>query len=104
SKIIFDAAEEGDALAKQIVDETAYYLAVGSTNMLHTIDPVMVVFAGGMVAAGDEFLERIRKYVKELAFPVPAQKAHLGYALLGSDAGFIGAAACARLLIRRASK
>jgi glucokinase len=104
SKIIFDAAGEGDAVAQQIVDETAYYLAVGTTNMLHTIDPDMVVFAGGMIAAGDEFLERIRKYVKELAFPVPAEKAQLRYALLGSDAGFIGAAGCARLLMRRASK
>jgi glucokinase len=104
SKVVFDAAQEGDTLAGQIVDETAYYLAVGATNMLHTIDPDMVVFAGGMIAAGDKFLECIRKYVKELAFPVPAQKAQLRYALLGSDAGFIGAAACARLLISRASK
>jgi glucokinase len=104
SKVIFDAAAAGDGLAQTIVDETAYYLAVGTTNMLHTIDPNMVVFTGGMIAAGDSFLERIRKYVRELAFPVPAAKAQLRYALLGSDAGFIGAAGCARLLMAKSGK
>jgi glucokinase len=103
AKDIFDAAPT-DALADKIVDETAYYLAVGTTNMLHTIDPDMVCFAGGMTAAGEGFLKRIQKYVRELAFPVPAERAHLRYALLGTDAGFIGAAGCARLLIKKGQR
>ncbi|MBI3822626.1 MAG: ROK family protein [Planctomycetes bacterium] len=98
ARAIFEAAAEGDSLAEKIVDETAYYLAVGATNMMHTIDPAMVVYTGGMIAAGESFLKRIRKYVKELAFPVPAKKTVICYAKLGSDAGFIGAAACARKL------
>jgi glucokinase len=98
---IFNAAAAGDALAEKIVEDTAFYLAVGTTNVLHTIDPDMVVFAGGMIAAGDNFLERIRKHVHQLAFPVPAEKAIICYARLGSDAGFIGAAACARQLHKK---
>jgi glucokinase len=98
SKDIFLAAAAGDALADKIVEDTAYYLAVGTTNMLHTIDPDMVVFAGGMIAAGEAFLERIRNHVRHLAFPVPAEKAQLRFAQLGGDAGFIGAAACGRQL------
>jgi glucokinase len=101
---IFDASAGGDALADKIVEDTAFYLAIGTTNLLHTIDPEMVVFGGGMVAAGESFLERIRKHVHQLAFPVPAQKATICYAHLGSDAGFIGAAACARQLVRRKQK
>lgn len=101
SKQIFEAAEAGDALAGKIVDDTAYYLAIGATNMMHTIDPDMIVYAGGMIHAGDRFLERIRGFVKELAFPVPYAKTQLRYASLGSDAGFIGAAACGRLLYHK---
>jgi glucokinase len=97
AKDIFDAAL-GDALAAKIVEDTAFYLAVGTTNLMHTIDPDMVVFGGGMIAAGDSFLERIRQHVKELAFPVPAERTQIRYAQLGSDAGFIGAAACGRQL------
>jgi glucokinase len=98
---VFTAAEAGDALAERLVEETAYYLAVGATNAMHVIDPDVVVFAGGMIAAGEPFLERIRGHVGRLAFPVPAARTHIRYAQLGTDAGFIGAAACARQLHRR---
>jgi glucokinase len=98
---IFDAAALGDDVAEKIVKDTAFYLAVGTTNVLHCIDPNMVVFGGGMIAAGDRFLQRIRNYVMELAFPVPAERTELRYATLGSDAGFIGAAASARLLLSK---
>src|ERR1043165_994099 len=101
SRDIFDAAAQGDSLADQIVQETAYYLAIGAMNMMHTIDPDMVVFTGGMIAAGESFLERIRSHVGELAFPVPAARTKICYAQLGSDAGFIGAAACGRQLFYR---
>lgn len=95
---IFDAAEGGDALAEKIVEDTAYYLAIGAMNMMHTIDPDVIVFAGGMIAAGDGFLKTIRKHIKQLAFPVPADRTKVLYAQLGSDAGFIGAAGCGRQL------
>jgi glucokinase len=101
AKPVFDAAAQGDPIARKIVEDTAFYLAVGAMNMMHTIDPDMVVFSGGMIAAGEPFLERIRHHVRQLAFPVPAAKTQIRYALLGSDAGFIGAAACARLLHRK---
>jgi glucokinase len=99
AKDVFVAAAADD-LAAQIVEDTAFYLAVGATNLMHTIDPDMVVFGGGMTAAGEGFLERIRHHVRELAFPVPADRTLIRYALLGSDAGFIGAAACGRHLYK----
>jgi glucokinase len=68
---------------------------------MHTIDPDMVVFGGGMTAAGDMFLQRIRRHVRELAFPVPAEKTQICFAELGTDAGFIGAAGCGRQLFYR---
>ncbi len=98
---VFTAAEQGDALAERLVEETAYYLAVGATNAMNVIDPDVVVFGGGMIAAGEGFLERIRWHVRRLAFPVPAARTQVRYAHLGADAGFIGAAACARLLRKR---
>ena len=101
---VFDAAASGDKLGEQIVEDTAYYLAVGTTNVMHTIDPDMVAFGGGMIAAGDHFLDRIRKHVHKLAFPVPAAKTNICYARLGSDAGYIGAAACARQLYLKQKK
>lgn len=100
AKAVFQAADRGDDVAKKVVDDTAYYLAVGAMNLMHIIDPDMIVYGGGMTAAGEPFLNRIKYYIKELAFPVPAAKTIVRYAQLGSDAGFIGAAACARQLVK----
>jgi glucokinase len=101
AKVVFQAADRGDEIAKKVVDDTAYYLAVGAMNMMHLIDPDMIVFAGGMTAAGEPFLNRIRHYIKELAFPVLSAKTIVRYAQLGNDAGIIGAAACARQLVQQ---
>jgi glucokinase len=93
---IFGAADRGDPLAVRIVDETAFYLAVGAVNLMHTIDPDVVVYSGGMIAAGPPFLDRIKRYIRENALPVPGERTRVCYAELGTDAGFIGAAGCAR--------
>jgi hypothetical protein len=39
--------------------------------------------------------------VRQTALPVPAARTKITYAQLGLDAGFIGAAACARQLLRK---
>jgi glucokinase len=97
ARLIFEAGFAGDLLASRIVEETAFYLAVGAVNLMHTIDPDIVVYSGGMIAAGGPFLERIKHYVRENALPIPAAKTEIVFAKLGTDAGFIGAAGCARL-------
>lgn len=96
SRSVSEAAARGDALARRLMRETARYLAVGAVCLMHTIDPDVVLFGGGMIAAGPSLLNDIRNDVKSLAFPVPAERTRIEYAELGGDAGFIGAAACAR--------
>jgi glucokinase len=64
---------------------------------MHTIDPDLVLFGGGMIAAGVAFLEDIRSRIRTMAFPVPAERTRVEYARLGGEAGFIGAAGCARM-------
>jgi glucokinase len=101
AKVVFQAADRGDSVAKKVIDDTAFYLAVGAMNMMHIIDPDMIVYAGGMTAAGEPFLDRIKHFIRELAFPIPAERTVVQYSQLGADAGFIGAAACARQLVRK---
>jgi glucokinase len=97
ARSINEAADAGDPLARRLMRETARYLAIGAVSLMHSIDPDIVLFAGGMTAAGPRFLEDIRADVRSMAFPVPAAKTRIDYATLGADAGFIGAAGCARL-------
>jgi glucokinase len=101
--LIDNLNKSGDAFCRQLMRETAYYLAVGATNLMHTIDPDLVVFGGGMSKSGPEFLQWIRDDINKLAFPTPAARTEVVYAELGGDAGYIGAAGCARLASRRPS-
>jgi glucokinase len=101
ARAIHEASESGDTLAARLMRETARYLAVGATTLMHTIDPDIILFGGGMIAAGPGFLQDIRSDIEELAFPTPARQTRVAYAQLGGDAGFIGAAGCARLAHRR---
>ena len=96
ARSIDEASRQGDPLAQKLMSDTARYLAVGATCLMHTIDPDLVLFSGGMIAAGPPFLELIRAEIQRIAFPVPAAKTRIEYAGLGGDAGFIGAAGWAR--------
>ncbi len=100
AKEIFELAQAGDALTKKVVDDTAYYLALGACAIIATVDPEMIVFGGGMATSGEWFREKIESYVKEFGLPFPARTVQIRFAQLGSDAGFIGAGGCARLLVK----
>jgi glucokinase len=103
SRAISEAAEAGDPLARRLMRETARYIAVGAVSVMHTIDPDIVLIGGGMIAAGLPFLQDIRSDIRSMAFPIPAARTRVEYAELGGEAGFIGAAGCARLWNRRNS-
>jgi glucokinase len=102
ARAIFDAANQGDPLAQKVVDDSAYYLALGACSIMATVDPELIAFGGGMVAAGEGFLSKIKEYIQRYGLTYPAEKVQVRYAKLGSDAGFIGAAACGRQLIQKA--
>jgi glucokinase len=100
AKHVFDLAAGGDELAMKVADDTAYYLALGACAVIATMDPEVIVFGGGMVAAGEWFRAKIDAYVRRFGLPFPTRTVKVAFASLGSDAGFIGAAGCARLAVK----
>jgi glucokinase len=99
AKDVFDLAIAGDELAMKVVNDTAYYLALGACAVMATVDPEMIVFGGGM-AAEDWFRDKIDASVRRFGLPFPVKSVKVKFATLGSDAGFIGAAGCARLAMK----
>ena len=101
--MIAQEADGGDSLAFEAIMELGTWLGLGCVSLMHTIDPGAVILGGAMNFGGHEdpvgrrFLEHVRGVVRKHAFPIPAQRTTIDYALLGSDAGFIGAAGIARL-------
>lgn len=105
-KLIAEEGEKGDQLADELVMETARYLGIGTVTLMHTIDPEMVLFGGAMTFGRDgsplgrRFLQRIKDEVQARAFPACSANTLIDFARLGGDAGFIGAAGCARKAYR----
>ena len=98
---VFDHAAAGDELAKEVTDVTAKMLAIACVSMLHVTDPQRIVFTGGMIAAGDMLLGRIKQYFDEQVWTLKKEKVELCFATLGEDTGIIGAAALARQLVEK---
>jgi glucokinase len=93
---IFAAARDGDALALAVVRETGRLLGVLAATMANLLNPERMIFAGGMIGAGDFLFDAIRRELRRRAFPVPGERLQILPAELGADAGLIGAAGCAR--------
>ena len=96
SKDIYKHLAAGDNLAKEITDGTAKALAITCVNMLHATEPKRIVFTGGMIAAGDALLNRIKDFFDEHIWTLKKETVEICFATLGEDVGIIGAAALAR--------
>jgi glucokinase len=105
--MVAEEAERGDALARNVVMETAQWLAIGIVTFVHTIDPDAVVLGGAMnfggpkTALGREFLQKIRDEVRPRLLEPLRDSVRIEFASLGGDAGYIGAAGLARLEHRK---
>ena len=89
------AAKGGDGLAGRIWDEACFYLAIACVNIQHAINPARILLGGGMSAAGDFLLLRVRGHAERLRWKQCDDGPEIGLARLGNDAGVIGAGAMA---------
>ncbi|HOL19270.1 MAG TPA: ROK family glucokinase [Candidatus Hydrogenedens sp.] len=94
-KMIFQAVEKGDAIAKEVFHETAVWLGLGIASIVNMLNPERVILCGGMISAGDVLFTPVRETVMKNAFEVPAKRCEIVPAGLGEDSGVFGCAGCA---------
>lgn len=94
---IIERTRQGDPAARQIVDETVQYLAMGVANLVSVLNPQMIVLGGGLMRAGGLFLEPLRREMLQWAQPIAAKQVRIELSALGDDAGLLGAARLAFL-------
>ncbi|MFI4911684.1 MAG: ROK family protein [Sedimentisphaeraceae bacterium JB056] len=96
-KDIYLHAADGDDLSVNITEGTAKVLGLLCVNIMNFMDPKKIVFAGGMIAAGEQLLSRIKYYFAKYAWPGREKNIEIMFASLGEDAGIIGNASLAIL-------
>lgn len=93
--LIAKAAEEGDAVAIEVLAETGRYLGIGIANLIQLYNPEVLVVGGGIAQAGSRLFEPMMRTVRTRALVVPASTCQIVRSRLGNDAGIIGAAVLA---------
>lgn len=91
AKDVFDLAKEEDPLALIVVDKVAYYLGLASSHLANILNPSTIVLGGGVSRAGDILTKSIKPYFEQYTFPTIRKSTKIRLALLGNDAGVIGA-------------
>ncbi len=94
AKEVGQAAQQGDALALALVQETGYILGMGFVNLLHLFDVEAIVVGGSVALMGDVLFDPVRETIQQFAMP-PYRDRQLLMAALGDDSGLLGAAALA---------
>jgi glucokinase len=92
AKKVFDAANEGDEIAKQIIQQVVYHLGLALANLANGLNPEKIVLGGGVSKAGGVLLGPLKEEFISFAFPRVAQGVEIVTATLGNNAGVIGGA------------
>ena len=92
AKMVFDAAKEGDPVGKEVYDKYIMYLGQAIANIVNFLDPEVVVLGGGVSKAGDFLVSALREEVRKYVVYKTQPSADIQLAVLGADAGIIGAA------------
>lgn len=92
SKVIAEAANNGDELAIAAFKRAGFYLGLGIINLLHIFNPSIIIIGGGVSRSGNLFIEPIKttleqqvissRYLDDLMITSPS---------LGDEAGLVGA-------------
>jgi glucokinase len=94
SKKVYEAAVQGDELARYIYDFTGRILGLALANAVMFSSPEAIVLFGGLTKAGDLILKPTREYMEENLIQVFQNKVKILIShLKESDAAILGASA-----------
>lgn len=94
SKVVFDAAEKGDRIAKEVFQVTGEVLGRALADTVHYLSPEAIFLFGGAAAAGDYIFKPTKESMERHLMPVFRNKVKiLPSELKESTAAILGASA-----------
>lgn len=86
-----DLAGQGPGDARDVIEHVGLHLGVGIASLVNVFNPEVVVIGGGFARGGDLLFDPARKVVAETALLPAREQVKIVPALLGVEAGLIGA-------------
>jgi glucokinase len=96
SEMVGRAYVAGDALAKEVLQETAMFLTVWLGNIVDLLEPDVMIIGGGAAPMLQPFLPEIRDRLPDWCVNSHSQEIPLVMAHYGAEAGIAGGAALCR--------
>lgn len=98
AQMIAEAAMRGDQLAVSAYRRAGEYLGIGVANFLHSFDPSIVIFGGGVSLVGPLLFDPFHVSLMQRVFhPRYLEGLEIKMADLGDDVGLLGALALAQI-------
>jgi glucokinase len=86
---LFACAEAGDKVSRELVDHCLRVWGAAAVAAIHSFDPELLVYGGGVMKSADAILPYIQNYVRENAW-TPWGTVRVRAAQLGNDAALLG--------------
>jgi glucokinase len=91
AQLAVELAVQGPGDARDVLEHVGLHLGVGIASLVNVFNPELVVIGGGFARAGDLLLEPARRVIAETALLPAGEQVKIVPALLGVEAGLIGA-------------
>ncbi len=103
SRLVYECAVKGDKIAREVYRFTGQILGEALANFVMVTSPEAVVLFGGVIKAGDLFLQPAREYMEKNVLPMYKNKVKLIVSELNeADAAILGASTLVWELNKRA--
>jgi glucokinase len=93
---VFDAFDQGDELAKEVLDLCVELWGMASANLISLFNPEKIIFGGGIFGPAVPLIPAIAKEAEKWAQPIGMQQVTFEASVLGGDACLFGAAFLAK--------
>jgi glucokinase len=104
TRMVSEAAREGDALSVQLIDKMVEALVAGCASIVNAFNPARLILGGGVTEGYPELIQRVEEGVKKRALSSAASELKVVPAMLQNDSGVVGAAAIAMQAFGTAGK
>ncbi len=95
-KTAFDAQRAADKVGINVVNNYIKYLGEGLTNVINIFQPEVLVIGGGICKEGDRLINPLKEWLEIHVYCKDVARTQIKTAVLGNDAGIIGAAMLGR--------
>lgn len=91
TKMVADAANQGDELALNVFNRAMEYIGIGVANLVNLFNPEMIVIGGGVSMAGDIFFDAIKDVVEKHVMQSGPREFNIYPVAYGENAALMGA-------------